>query len=182
ARGNFSFKNGYVNTGVDENVSENERIKKIYSFIISKGNEWCEVPCYDSSSPYSYEIKISYLPKEEELRRMFLEYNWNKISNLTLRSNALINLFYSPEKKESHSFSFGFRMGWQLPHKFSLTVKFVDGEIINYSIRSGEYENRKEECKNCQVTKIKNNEIRVDGISSYKEYPYLEVWWRSYER
>lgn len=147
-----------------------------------EGNQWCDIPCYDLSFPKSYKISVSYLPGENELRKMFLEYDYNKINNLTLHSNYSIQLFYDSEGKEIHSFSFGFRTGWQIPHKFSLTVKFENGEIINYSIKIGDYDNRREECIKCQITKLNDNEIRVEGTRSYEEYPYLEVWWKDYEK
>ena len=179
ARGNFSWATGHVNTICGENVPEYERIKKIYLNEIREGNRWCDVPCYDSLSPQTYEIQVSYLPKESELRKMFLDFDLNRIKSLILNSSYFIKLNYNiTQEKPEHSFSFGFRMGWQIPHKYSLNVKFVNAEILNYSIKIGDYENRNKDCPNCKITKLNDNQIYIEGIRDYDEFPYLNVKWR----
>ena len=178
ARGNYSWETGYVNTIVGDGVSENDRIKKIYSNSISEGNPGCDISCYDSSSPKMYDIDVSFSPDEQELRRMFLEMNRDEINNLILHSDYSVQLDYDIQNKPEHSFSFGFRMGWIISSKFSLNVKVVDGEIMDYSIKAGEYENRNKDCEGCRITKIDASQIHIEGTRGWEEYPFLNMRWK----
>jgi len=178
ARGNYSWETGHINTVVGEGVPESERIKKIYSLSIEEGNPGCDIPCYDSLPPKAYTIDVSYSPTESKLREMFLKLNYSEINSLILRSNYLVQLDYETQSKPEHSLDFGLRMGWQIPHKFSLNLKVVNGEILDYSIKVGEYYNRSVDCKGCKITRIGADEIRIEGVRSFEEYPLLSVRWK----
>jgi hypothetical protein len=178
ARGNYSWESGYVNTIVGDGVSENDRIKKIYSDIISEGNSECDVPCYDSFSPKMYDIDVSFSPEEQKLRKMFLEMDYDEINSLILHSDYSVQLDYDVQNKPEHSFSFGFRMGWIIPSKFSLNVKVADGEILDYSIKKGEYENRNKDCETCRITRLDSSQIQIEGTRGWEEYPILNMRWK----
>jgi hypothetical protein len=179
SRGNYSWENGWVNTIVGKGTSEIDRIRKIYSNSITEGNIACDIPCYDSLPPRTYDIDVLYSPKEQELKKMFIEMDDNKINNLILNSDYNIKLYYDFQEKLEHSFLFGFRMGWIIPGNFSLNVKIMNGEILDYSIKCGSYENRNTSCDTSKIDKINIDQIHVEGIRSREEYPLLKIKWRA---
>jgi hypothetical protein len=182
ARGKISGKNWEIDTLLSENASEEERLKRLYSWIIDHGNSYCEVPCYDSLSPYSYDFKIFLVPSWEELREMFLRLNYNEFDNLVIYYNASVILSYEVKERNTHNLSYGFRMPWIIPGNFSLRIKIEDGIISNYSLKIGSYENRNRECDSCEVNLVSENEIQIKGylknIDEFGDYPFLILEWK----